>query len=125
MSQANLTKNISTIHEYILIYSKSSKTVLNKIKPKIDESEYKNPDNDPRGPYVTMPCTNKGKKVYNYNNIRKKIEEEWRFKKETYKKLEAENRIFFPRNGEGKPRYKIFLKEKKKKVSKHMVGFNF
>lgn len=47
LSQANLTKNISTIHEYILIYSKSSTTVLNKIKPKIDESQYKNPDNDP------------------------------------------------------------------------------
>tara|TARA_Y100000768_G_scaffold277281_1_gene212726 strand:+ start:561 stop:2396 length:1836 start_codon:yes stop_codon:yes gene_type:complete len=116
LSQANLTKNISTIHEYILIYSKSSKTVLNKIKPKIDESEYKNPDNDPRGPYVTMPCTNKGGAKYTITTTSgKKIEEEWRFKKETYKNLEAENRIFFPRNGEGKPRYKIFLKEKKEK----------
>lgn len=114
LSQANLTKNISTIHEYILIYSKSSKTVLNKIKPKIDESQYKNPDNDSRGPYVTMPCTNKGGAKYTITTTTgKKIEEEWRFKKETYKKLEAENRIFFPRNGEGKPRYKIFLNEKK------------
>lgn len=116
LSQANLTKNISTIHEYILIYSKSSTTVLNKIKPKIDESQYKNPDNDPRGPYVTMPCTNKGGAKYTITTIAgKRIEEEWRFKKETYKKLEAENRIFFPRNGEGKPRYKIFLNEKKEK----------
>jgi len=115
LSQANLTKNISTIHEYILIYSKSSKTVLNKIKPKIDESQYKNPDNDARGPYVTMPCTNKGGAKYTITTPSgEEIEEEWRFKKETYKKLKAENRIFFPRNGKGKPRYKIFLDEKKK-----------
>jgi adenine-specific DNA-methyltransferase len=113
-SQANLSKNISTIHDYILCYSKSSNAELNKIIPEIDESSYKNPDNDTRGPYVTMPCTNGGGAKYSITTPNGDIiEDEWRFKIETYKKLESENRLVFPRGGSGKPRYKLFLSEKK------------
>lgn len=115
LSQANLAQNISSIHEYVLIYSRSSKTLLNKIKQEIDESKYKNPDNDERGPYVTMPCTNKGGSKYKIvTPSGKEIYDEWRFKKETFEKLKFENKLVFPREGEGKPRYKLFLSEKKK-----------
>lgn len=114
-SQANLAQNISTIHEYLFIHSKSTSSALNRVKGTLDESAYKNPDDDPRGPYVTMPCTNKGGAKYSIKtpagNI---IEEEWRFKKETYARLEKEKKLIFPRGGKGKPRYKIFLEEKKK-----------
>ena len=114
-SQANLSKNISPIHEYVIIYSKTHDgEILNKVAANINESDYKNPDNDPRGPYVTMPCTNKGGAVYSVETPTGKIiTEEWRFKKETYDKLKAENRLVFPKGGEGKPRYKLFLSEKK------------
>ena len=113
-SQANLSKNISPIHEYVVMYCKNYGDILHKVAAKIDESEYKNPDNDSRGPYKTMPCTNKGGSVYSVvTPMGKVIEEEWRFKKETYDKLYADNRLVFPRGGEGKPRYKLFLSEKK------------
>tara|TARA_Y100001958_G_scaffold90424_1_gene61562 strand:- start:1551 stop:3398 length:1848 start_codon:yes stop_codon:yes gene_type:complete len=113
-SQANLSKNISPIHDYVLCYSKTNQTFLNKIKPDIDESNYKNPDNDYRGPYVTMPCTNAGGAKYTIKTpTGKVIEDEWRFKKETYDSLEKDNRLVFPKGGEGKPRYKLFLSEKK------------
>lgn len=112
-SQANLSKNISVIHEYLLIYTKSNKEVLKGINDNIDTHSYKNPDNDPRGVYVTMPCTNKGGARYTVKTPTGKIiEEEWRFKKETYNKLLGENKIVFPNGGEGKPRYKLFLSEK-------------
>ena len=114
-SQANLSKNISPIHEYIVIYAKHNGDVLNKVAANINESDFKNPDNDPRGPYVTMPCTNKGGAVYTVTTpTGKTITEEWRFKRETYDQLFADNRLVFPRGGEGKPRYKLFLSEKKK-----------
>jgi adenine-specific DNA-methyltransferase len=113
-SQANLSNNISPIHEYLIIYSKQNGEILNKIPANIDEKKYKNPDNDPRGPYVTMPCTNKGGAVYTVTTpTGNTITEEWRFKKETYYKLLSDNRIVFPRGGKGKPRYKLFLSEKK------------
>ena len=113
-SQANLSKNISPIHEYVLIYAKRQGDILNKVAANIDENEYRNPDNDPRGPYKTMPCTNKGGAVYTVKTpTGKEITEEWRFKRETYDKLFADNRLVFPKGGEGKPRYKLFLYEKK------------
>ncbi len=113
-SQANLSKNISPIHEYILIYAKQYGEVLNKVNANIDISNYKNPDNDPRGPYVTMPCTNKGGSVYSVTTpTGVVITEEWRFKKETFDQLLLENKLIFPKNGDGKPRYKLFLSEKK------------
>ena len=43
----------------------------------------------------------------------KTITEEWRFKRETYDRLLNDNRLVFPSDGDGKPRYKLFLSEKK------------
>lgn len=112
-SQANLSKNISPIHEYVVLYAKQMGDILNKIPAQINEEEYKNPDNDVRGPYKTMPCTNKGGAVYTVTTpTGKKITEEWRFKQETYNKLLNDNKLVFPKGGEGKPRYKLFLSEK-------------
>lgn len=112
-SQANLSKNISPIHEYVFIYAKKTGDILNRVKANIDESDYRNPDNDPRGPYKTMPCTNKGGAVYTVTTpTGKEITEEWRFKPETYYSLLNDNRLVFPKGGEGKPRYKLFLSEK-------------
>ena len=112
-SQANLSKNISPIHEYVVIYGKTNGDVLNRVAANIDMNDYKNPDNDPRGPYKTMPCTNKGGAIYSVKTpTGRVITEEWRFKKETYDRLAADNRLVFPRGGEGKPRYKLFLSEK-------------
>lgn len=114
-SQANLSKNISPIHEYVVIYARNNGDVLNKVAANINEKDFKNPDNDPRGPYVTMPCTNKGGAVYTVTTpTGQTITEEWRFKIETYNQLYNDNRIVFPKGGEGKPRYKLFLDEKKK-----------
>ena len=113
-SQANLSKNISPVHEYVLIYAKNNGEVLNKIIPDLNVSEFKNPDNDPRGPYVTMPCTNKGGSVYEIKLPNGRlITDEWRFKKETFENLILENKIVIPRDGQGKPRYKLFFEEKK------------
>lgn len=112
-SQANLSKNISTIHEYVIIYRKSDGCEFNKVEARVDVSSYKNPDNDPRGAYTTMPCTNRGGARYKVvTPAGEIIEDEWRFKKETYDELFNDNRLVFPRGGKGKPRYKLFLSEK-------------
>jgi len=112
-SQANLSQNISPIHEYVIIYAKQFGNILNKVAPSLDVKSYKNPDNDPRGPYTTMPCTNVGGAVYSIvTPTGATITDEWRFKRETFEELLRDNRIVFPRGGEGKPRYKIFLSEK-------------
>lgn len=61
-----------------------------------------------------MPCSNKGGSKYEIvTPTGNKHTDEWRFKKETFDKMIKENRIVFPKKGDGKPRYKLFLKEKK------------
>lgn len=108
------TDQLMQIHEYVVLYAKSNGNLLNKISAHINERDYKNPDNDPRGPYKTMPCTNKGGAIYSVMTPSgKTITEEWRFKRETYDRLLNDNRLVFPRDGDGKPRYKLFLSEKK------------
>lgn len=112
-SQANLSQNLSTIHEYVLCYAKNLTITLNKVLKSIKKDYYKNPDNDSRGQYVTMPCSNKGGAEYEITTpTGKKYIDEWRFKEETYNSLLQDNRIVFPRSGNGKPRYKLFLNEK-------------
>ena len=112
-SQANLSKDLSAIHEYILIYKKSNIANLKKISTSINTKEYSNPDGDYRGLYKTMPCTNKGGALYTIKTpTGKEIKDEWRFKEERFYELLNDNRIVFPKNGEGKPRYKLFLEEK-------------
>lgn len=112
-SQANLSHNISTIHEYVHIYIKRQGFILNKVSANLNMKDYKNPDNDFRGLYKTMPCTNRGGTKYQITTPTGKIiYDEWRFKKETYEQLQKENRLVFPKNGNGKPRYKLFLQEK-------------
>lgn len=60
-----------------------------------------------------MPCTNRGGTKYSVvTPMGSIIEDEWRFKKETYDELYNDNKIVFPRGGKGKPRYKLFLAEK-------------
>jgi len=113
-SQANLSVDISVIHEYLLVYRKSSDFNFNRLQNAVDESNYQNPDNDSRGPYVTMPCTNRGGASYAIKTpTGKTYTDEWRFKESTFNKLLSDNRIVFPKGGDGKPRYKMFLSDRK------------
>jgi len=116
-SQANLARGISVIHDYIIVYCKDINRVrMNRMRPKQwGLGNFSNPDNDPRGPWSTGPCTNRGGNVYEITTPSgKKYTDEWRFTPETYAKLLKDNRIYFPNGGRGKPRYKIFLLEKEK-----------
>ncbi len=113
-SQANLSKDIAVIHEYLFVYRKSELFRVNKLIGEVNEDSYRNPDNDPRGPYVTMPCTNKGGSIYKIvTPTGKSYRDEWRFKKSTFNSLLTDKKIVFPNKGNGKPRYKLFLSEKK------------
>lgn len=112
-SQANLSKDISPIHDHILCYKRTPQARLRRVAAAADASAFKNPDGDPRGAYTTMPCSNKGGARYEIiTPTGHCYVDEWRFKPETYQRLVAENRIVFPDGGNGKPRYKLFRSEK-------------
>lgn len=112
---------ISTDHEYVLLYSKSNNFAV-KGRQK-DITKYKNPDNDPRGPWASIDLSglaNASKRpnlhydivnpdtgiVYPPNPNRG-----WSKSRDTVAKMISEGRILWPSSPKGRPREKKFLKD--------------
>ena len=120
-SPQNDAKYFSLNHESVLCYAKNKNHFQRNLLPATEEmtKRYKNPDNDPRGPWTSGDCTigrltekdyypiktPSGREVYPSNgNV-------WRFSRETFRKLLEDNRIWFGENGDNMPRVKRFLSE--------------
>jgi adenine-specific DNA-methyltransferase len=82
---------------------------------------YKNPDNDPRGPWTSGDSLRKEYREYAFYEITTPAGRivspppgsSWRFNKEEVPKLIADNRLWFGKDGKGVPRIKRFLSEVK------------
>jgi len=90
-------------YNHTLVYSKSDEFVLGNL-PRTDEDNklYKNPDNDPKGPWRAGYCVNglyRPNLKYNVETPSGKIiappEKGWRWSKETMQKKMAEREIIF------------------------------
>lgn len=61
----NDAKAVSGRHDVILLYRKSERTVLNKLpRTAAMDAAYKNPDNDPLGPWTSAPATAPGARTH-------------------------------------------------------------
>jgi adenine-specific DNA-methyltransferase len=115
-------KMIAKVSEFILVYAKSSVHLKeSKFFNTLSLSEkriqaYSNPDDDPRGAWSTTPwCASRGQGGTKYEIItptKIKYNETWLGTKDTFNNLLVDKRIVFPNNGNGKPRKKVFLKER-------------
>ena len=115
---------ISPAHNYILIYSLAGdawKYVRN-LLPRTEESttKYKNPDNDPRGPWRLGPIFASGERheglMYTITTPSgKKVSppkgSHWRMLEKDFWKMVEEGRIMFGMDGEGAPATKLFLSD--------------
>lgn len=117
--------NLSAAHDYIVVYAKDSSfgaSALQKL-PLSDEREkaYKNPDNDPRGPWASVDLTGQtghatASQFYTVKTPggRQYPPPEgrcWALAEKTFKELRAEGRIWFGADGNSRPRLKKFLSE--------------
>ncbi|WP_298036480.1 site-specific DNA-methyltransferase [uncultured Desulfuromonas sp.] len=111
---------LSIDYEYVIVSSKGA-PIHGRF---IDRSNFKNQDNDPRGPYVTDPLTGKATKEdrpnLHYNICNPETGDVfypdpsrgWITDRAGYEKLLADNKIWWPLNPKtGKPRKKRFLSE--------------
>lgn len=123
----NDAKGIATVHNYLLAYKKSAKFTPN-LFPRTEKQKanYKNPDNDPRGPWLPVPLTRGEFRERDYyplvNPAGEKIlppaGNSWRRPKMEIKKLEDDNRIWWGLKGNSKfPSIKTFLSEVKEGVT--------
>lgn len=86
-----------------------------------DGEEASNPDNDPRGPWASVPFSAQGyrkNQVYEITTPTGKVllppkGRCWGATEPEFEKLKAEGRIYYPKKGDGRPRVKQFQEEKK------------
>ncbi len=115
-------KHFSSSHEYVVGYCKDVKSFeLNSLpRTKKQNSVYKNPDNDPRGPWRpnnlaarnwyskgTYPITCPGGRIIDGPPKGSY----WRVSQEKFLALDADNRIYWGKDGNNVPAPKIFLSE--------------
>ena len=117
----NDAKFFSDSHDYIVVYAKNLLDFKIGKLPRTEEANarYKNPDNDPRGPWTAdnltvktysatydYPITTPGGRVVSPSHGSC-----WRVSKERFQELVADNRVYFGDEGNNVPRLKRFLSE--------------
>ncbi|MBD3768205.1 MAG: site-specific DNA-methyltransferase [Gammaproteobacteria bacterium] len=122
-SPQNDAKWLSDSHDHILIYAKNKEVWRPNPLPRTADmdSKYKNPDNDPRGPWMSdnlsvktysastdYPIETPSGRVVNPPESRC-----WVYSEAKLKELIADNRIWFGKDGGNVPRIKRFLSEVK------------
>ena len=116
---------ISDGHDYVLVYAKD-KDLFKQVRNRLPLSEeqrksYKNPDNDPRGPWTSTDCTAQAghgtaDQFYTLTTPAGRVIELpkslcWRFTKERMEEEIAAGRIWLGKDGTGVPRKKTYLKD--------------
>ncbi|MGA0900605.1 MAG: site-specific DNA-methyltransferase, partial [Luteolibacter sp.] len=116
----SLTK-VSTDHEYLICYARSTKAKL-RGNPR-DETKYKNPDNDPRGAWMSRSILGLATKDQRPNlhypitdpssgiTFEPPSDNGWRYSKERMGNLIKEGSIIFPSNPSGRPREKKYRED--------------
>lgn len=120
-TDARANTNVSTDHEYILAYSKDEGFALKGVER--DESKFANPDNDPRGEWMSRSilglATRDQRPNLHYDIVDPASGRSfppnpstgWRYSQSRMEGLIAEGKILFPRNDQGRPREKKFRRE--------------
>lgn len=120
---SNDAKWLSDSHDFILVYAKNKDSWRPNLLPRSKDmdSRYKNPDNDPRGKWKAGDCS---VKTYSASAdypittpsgriVNPPVGYCWRFSKEKFAELVADNRIWFGKDGNNVPAVKRFLSEVK------------
>ena len=126
-SPKNTARHFSEDHDHIFVYAKNAQIWSPNQMPRSEKlnASYKNPDNDPRGPWTsgdlsarnyygagTYPITcPSGRIVAGPPNGMY-----WRVSKEKFKEMDADGRIWWGADGNNAPRVKRFLSEVKQGV---------
>ena len=122
-SPKNDARFISNSHDYIVMFARNIESFKIGRLPRTEEANarYSNPDNDPRGPWMSSDISVKTYNAacdYPIRTPSGRIVEPpagrcWRLSKNAFFERLQDNRIWFGPNGDGTPRIKRFLSELK------------
>jgi adenine-specific DNA-methyltransferase len=110
-------------HDHILLYTPSGSVVWKETRNLLSSREdgYSNPDHDPKGPWRSIPFSAQGYRPNQMYDIISPNETVlhppkgrcWAATEPVFQNLLNEQRVYFPRNGTGKPRVKLYMGEEK------------
>jgi len=133
-TRSNNTDGFTSVIDHIVIYGKTQDFEPNLMERDEEaDARYKNPDNDPRGPWKLIPFSNPLSPEQRPNlayKIQHPVTKEmitpekkaWRSSKEVFERYVAENRVWWGTDGKGNtPGIKRFLSE----VKQGMTPINF
>lgn len=113
----------SNNHDYIHVYAPAGPKVWKEVRNLVPRKEraFRNRDGDRRGPWTDAPFTAPGYRPNQHypivnpagNVLSPPKGRSWYATEPAYRKLLDENRIWFPKNGAGRPRLKLFPSEVK------------
>lgn len=124
-SRSNDAQFFSEQHDYILVYAKNRNLWRRNYLSRNEEqdSRFKNPDNDSRGPWqsIAYNCNKTAKERPNlyYPIINPNTNKEiwpsvncvWRYTKERHEENIKKGVVYWGRDGKGRPRFKKFLSD--------------
>lgn len=125
-SPQNDAKWLSDNHDFILVYAKSKDNWFPRLLPRSDEmnARYKNPDNDPKGPWklITLHAKSGNNNDFSFtfsNGItwRPPSGTYPRFSAETMREYDEQSKIWFGVDGNSVPAVKNYLSEVKQGVT--------
>jgi adenine-specific DNA-methyltransferase len=118
----NTARHFSEDHDYIVVYARNADEWQPGLLPRTaaQDERFSNPDDDPRGPWISGPIQARNyysKGTYPITTPSGRVIDGppsgsyWRFSEETFRQLDADNRIYWGQEGSNVPRIKRFLSE--------------
>ena len=117
---------LSVSHDFIVVYSackgEDYKKFRNKLPP--NDKGFSNPDKDPKGPWRSIPFSAQGFRENQMYPIEtptgKRLKPPkgrcWGALEDEYLRLKSEGRVYFPKQGNGRPRIKTYKGEEERLV---------
>ncbi|WP_375653711.1 site-specific DNA-methyltransferase [Bartonella sp. OD88NMGDW] len=123
----NDAKWLSDNHDFVMVYAKDKTVWRPQLLPRSSDMDarYKNPDNDPRGPWQSGDLSVKRvtpKDIYEIitpsgRKVMPPAGTSWRVSKHKFSELLKDNRIWFGTDNGGVPRIKRFVSEVKQGIT--------
>ncbi len=131
-SPKSSARHFSSDHDYIVVFSRDPDSFKPNLMPRTEKQDraYRNPDDDPRGPWKTSDLSARNYYGLGRYRIRTPSGREiggppggnyWRVSEDRFWALDADDRIWWGKKGDAIPQIKRFLSEVKQGVTPQTI----